>query len=336
MKKIITALSVALAIASCAENASEPIGRFHFNASSLAGNAVGGGLTQGMAIYDDFMFALRDSGSCLVFDLNQEKFLSDFRLGCFAPRNHANVAFFGASRYDESDVFPLLYVSQARAEVAPIEGFPALDSLKQLLYVERIITDSLGIPCRSELVQVIYFPIDHYNSHLWTCDRKHPEKIYCYGNTIGNEQPGNDVEVYTFNAPAFDRNNFVVTLGEEDARDRFLCSEVFPEDARAPQMTILQGGTVTDGKLILCTGAGSWKHPSEIFVIDMDKRDRQGHPARAWSFDTTSTMPYEFEDIDFWKDQLYCQTFENRRFTPVETIPLKDLGIQNHFKTGSK
>lgn len=273
------------------------------------------------------MFALRDSGSCLIFNLKDETFLKAFRLGSFSPVNHANVAFFGASKFDASDPFPLLYVSQARAVNNSIEGHPELDSLKQLLYVERIVTDGDGIPCGSELVQVVSFATERYNSHLWTADRNHPDKVYCYGNTIGNCQEGNDVEVFEFDASVLESDEPIISLTEEDCCGRFLCSNVFKEGERAPQVTILQGATVKDGKLVLCTGVGSWKRPSEFFVIDMTGRDSDGTPKRGWSFNLTSTMPYELEDIDFYGDQLYSQSYSSRSFTPVETIELKDLGL---------
>lgn len=92
------------------------------------------------------------------------------------------------------------------------------------------------------------------------------------------------------------------------------------------------GGGMTQGMAIYGDFMFALRDSGSCLVFDLKKRDKDGNPTSARSFDTTTTMPYEFEDIDYRGDRLYCQTFESRHFAPVETINLKDLGIVHAAK----
>ena len=290
-----------------------PVWQFRFNQAFPGTEIHGSGLTQGMAIWDGMMFSLRDSGSCVVFDLSKDRPAGGFRLGSHSPDNHANVAFFGGQRYDPSDRFPLLYVSQAKKD--------------RLLYVERILTDAQGMPTGSELVQTIRYKSSERTSGLFAADSSDPGLMYCYGNTVGNCLPGNRVKVSTFRVPAFDRSKPCVELTDEDALDCFYTDQIFAPDETAPHKAVLQGGTVTGGVLVLCTGSGREKHPSRFFFIDLKKRDGAGIPYRAASCEIQSSLPFEMEDIDVYDGKLYLSSFRTRYFNPVVSFDTDDFWI---------
>ena len=144
---------------------------------------------QGCAVSGDYFFSLQDKGWCNVFDLRKRKSISQFPLGSAGKYNHANVAFFGPDKYDSSDRFPLIYISQCKEKPVEEIGLAETDSLGRLLFVERILADENGVPFGSELVQLVHYAPKEWNSRLWIADAAHPDKIYCYGNTVGNEKP---------------------------------------------------------------------------------------------------------------------------------------------------
>ena len=256
---------------------------------------------QGCAVFDGLLFSMQDKGWCNVFDLETLELAAQFPLASHGKQNHANVAFFGPYRYDSKDKFPLLYVSQCKSKPVEEIGLAETDSLSRLLFVERILADEAGVPFGSELVQIIHYEPAEWNSRLWIADAKRPDLIYCYGNTVGNEAPGNHIVVKTFHFPEFSADRFLVTLTDAEAVDSCYFDQLLPEGHRGPQNNILQGAAVFDGVLFLPVGTGSSKHPSEVFYAGVRK-----HVGKYGYFDFTDAIPHEMEDFDLWGDQIVC------------------------------
>ena len=254
---------------------------------------------QGGAVYGDLLFSLQDKAWCNVFDLRSRKPIAQFPLASAGKNNHANVAFFGPDKYDSSDRFPLLYLSQCKEKPVTEIGLAETDSLGRLLFVERILTDESGEPFGSELVQLVSYVPKEWNSRLWIADPGHPERIWCYGNTVGNEDPANHIVVKAFDFPRFSSDRFLVSLTEDDVLESFNFDELLPEGARGPQNAILQGAFLQDGILWLPCGVGTKEHPSELFYAGLN------NGKYGW-FDFTDVMPYEPEDLDIWEDKLIC------------------------------
>ncbi|MBQ2107451.1 MAG: hypothetical protein II475_02045 [Bacteroidales bacterium] len=254
---------------------------------------------QGCAVSGDYFFSLQDKGWCNVFDLRKRKSISQFPLGSAGKYNHANVAFFGPDKYDSSDRFPLIYISQCKEKPVEEIGLAETDSLGRLLFVERILADENGVPFGSELVQLVHYAPKEWNSRLWIADAAHPDKIYCYGNTVGNEKPLNHIVIKSFDFPRFSSDRFLVSLTDEDVLESFNFDELLPEGHRGPQNAILQGAFLKDGVLFLPCGVGTEEHPNELFYADLS-----GH--KYGYFDFTSSMPCEPEDFDLWEDKLIC------------------------------
>lgn len=274
---------------------------------------------QGLAVSDGCVFRLHDCGPCVVFDLETKKLLGEFELGSSGKNNHCNVAFFGDQKYDESDRFPLLYVSQAKGVPVTEIGRAETDSLSRLVFVERILTDSLGTPCGATLEQVINYRNGlEYTSGLWIADIHDLSYIYCYGNNKGNAQPENRLSIRKFAFPKFSRDQFVVTLSDEDIVEYKYYDEYQQEGERGPQNTIIQGGMIVDGILILPCGTGS-SYPAEFFLANLEN-------GKSAVFDFTAQMHGEPEDVDVWGDQLLCSTNDGlEKATPVWSLPLKPM-----------
>lgn len=273
------------------------------------------GAYQGMAIHGDYMFSLRNKGFCVVINIKDSCIISEFKLGSYCDNNHANVAAFGNEYYSKEDKFPLLYVSQCHS--TPIKG---CEGTKHLCLVERIICEN-DKPIGSELVQVINF--DNAKGRLWTIESGNAKWLYCYGNTIRNEAPGNRLYVNKFKMPKLDKNRFMITLTQKDIVDSLYYDELVPEGRRGIQNAILQGACVRKGILYFPCGFGSPEHPSELFIIDMKKR-------KAGYYNYQDEITAEFEDCDFYKEDLIIGC--NGKGGPVYSIPLKKLKTkkQNH------
>ena len=237
---------------------------------------------QGCAVWKDYLFSLFDKGECAVYDLARQSLLARFPLDSAGEGNHANVAFFGPWFYQEGDAFPLLYVSQARGE--------------RLLFVERILTDADGKPVGTRTVQRIHYEPSQRISRLWMADDTRPEKLYCYGNTVGNHQPGNRVAIDEFPFPVFDASVSDLVLTESQRIRRFYFDDLLPPGARGPQDNTLQGAMIHDGIFFLPVGSGK-KYPAELFYAALDG-------SRYAGMDVTDCFPFEMEDMAFWNGRV--------------------------------
>lgn len=258
---------------------------------------------QGCAVHGDYFFSLHDKGACVVVDLGKKELVSQFRLASAGANNHANTAFFGQQKYAPEDLFPLLYVSQCKSEPVGVTGHPETDSLSRLCFVERVLSDEAGVPCGTQLVQVICPVLDEYTSSLWISDPYDPDHIWCFGNTTGNRRKDNHIVLRRFDFPRFDPDRFLVTLTESDVQERFALDECLPAGARGPQDCTLQGGCIRDGIFYMPVGSGK-KYPAELFCFDLDPKYRDGKHFRYAHFDYTDVAPYELEDADVWGDRL--------------------------------
>jgi len=322
MKHILTTLILCSAAFTLASAGKRPEPVLLFNQKGIETQTLKTSV-QGTAIFGDYLFSMRDKGNCVVINIADKSLVSEFALASAGEMNHANDAFFSDQYYDSSDRFPLLYVSQCKNEPVAELNRPECAALSRLLFVERVICDREGKPTHTELVQVISYQPEKWNSRLFVFDSTTPDRLYCYGNTVGNCEPGNRIIVETLPMPKLDRSRLLVTIDPEACVNRFYVDEALPEGHRGPQNNILQGGYAYKGLLFLPVGVGTAEHPSELFGIDLVNRDSAGKPCRYFYADYNDIIPCEMEDVDLWKGKwLICTTNSHGRVRPVFSFPI--------------
>ncbi|MBQ6161658.1 MAG: hypothetical protein IJK21_03300 [Prevotella sp.] len=247
---------------------------------------------QGMAIYDDYMLSLQNTGLATLYKIENERLseISKIRLESNAKTNHSNVAFFGTERYAAGDALPVVYVSQCFNGV--------VDGRKDVCYVERI-----GLDGSAQLVQTIVFNDTEklFGYALqWIVDYDRRQLIG-YGNTIENLAPGNRFRIITFRLPRLSDGK-VVTLTNSDIIENYTIQDYTSEFS---SNQIGQGACVRNGLMLMPVGLGTKQHPSIFYVWDLR------HHRLLNRIDWTAEVPYEFEDCDFHGRDLFIQTNGN-------------------------
>ncbi len=158
----ITSFNVTAVTATHTHNGSNWDGVFHAQTTGMG--------TQGMASYGEYFFWASPRGEIDVYDVNDTGKITPiatFRLGSyndgFHPRNfntegtetswwanHSNQMMFGTEKFDESDQFPLLYVTTGSSNAHDGSG-----AYVAKCAVERI--TKKGDTWSSETVQIIEF-----------------------------------------------------------------------------------------------------------------------------------------------------------------------------------
>ena len=176
---------------------------------------------QGMAIWGDYLVSLQNTGQATIYRLYADSLhkLRQFPLASQMSQNHANVAFFGTERYNKTDEFPLLYVSQCSKE--------RYDGMKDVCFVERI-----SLTSAPELVQTIVLDDDEglFGYALqWMIDRKR-NLLIGYGNTVENMGKGNRWRTMIFPMPKLSEGP-IVHLKPQDALENYCIQDL---DSRFP------------------------------------------------------------------------------------------------------
>lgn len=254
---------------------------------------------QGMAIWDDYLVSLQNTGQATIYRLCADSLqkLSQFPLASQMPQNHANVAFFGTERYDKKDEFPLLYVSQCSKQ--------RYNGMKDVCFVERI-----SLTAVPELVQTIVLDDGEgmFGYALqWMINRKR-NLLIGYGNTIENMGKGNRWRTMTFRMPKLS-DGPVVHLQPKDAIENYCIQDL---DPRFPSNHIGQGACVIKDQMFIPVGLGTEKHPSILYVWNLRKKQLD----QILNFQ--SQVPHEFEDCEPFGRDLIMQTNGGGliRFTP--------------------
>ena len=244
---------------------------------------------QGMAIWEDYMVSLQNTGWATIYRLRDGglQMLRQFPLASQMPENHANVAFFGTERYHKTDKFPLLYVSQCSKQ--------RHNGMKDVCFVERI-----SLTEAPQLVQTIVLddPDGLFGYALqWMIDSKHGHLIG-YGNTIENLGAGNRWRTMVFPLPRLSEGP-VVHLHPRNALDNYCIQDL---DPRFPSNHIGQGACVIKDQMFIPVGLGTEKQPSKMYVWNLEKKRLDQ------ILDFQSQVPHEFEDCEPYRRSLMMQT----------------------------
>lgn len=244
---------------------------------------------QGLAIYKEYMIGLYNGGTASVYKLHPDGTftrLNTFDLGSKSKFNHSNVANFGVERYQKGDILPLLYVSQTKTDKEK--------NLTDACFVERILPEG-----KAELVQTI--TLDNHDKYYgwavqWAVDKK-KKRLIGFGNTIDNTNPKNRFRIMVFKLPKL-KDGANIVLQEKDIIENYLIQDY---DASFPNVQIGQGGVVVGNSLIMPTGVGNEQFPSMIYSWNLKNHQMTN------AINMQREVPYEFEDCDFFQNNLYIQ-----------------------------
>ena len=244
---------------------------------------------QGMAIFKDYLVSLQNTGLATIYRLHEDslQFLSQFPLASHMKENHANVAFFGKERYEKTDEFPLLYVSQCSKQ--------SYKGMKDVCFVERI-----SLTEAPQLVQTIVLDDKEglfVYALQWMIDSKR-NLLIGYGNTVENMGKGNRWRTMVFRMPKLS-DDPLVHLNPKDALENYCIQDL---DSRFPSNHIGQGACIVKNQMLIPVGVGTEQHPSIIYVWNLQKRRLDN------ILNFQSQVPHEFEDCDFYHHKLIMQT----------------------------
>ena len=253
--------------------------------TTLAAESVGTlSVPQDAAIYNGKIFVPNTSGSCTVYELSSRNKLGTFtfdKTSAIVP--HGNTACFGNTFYQESDKYPLLYVSLWNRS----------ETTKGTCCVYRITEDETGT-FSSTLVQVIKIGFVD-NETLWTpsgSTRPYGTFVVDTDNSKLYVAVTRDVDAKTryfeFAIPALAAGTAnetygcnVVTLTENDIVRRF------DSDFTNYQ----QGITYHDGKIYATAGFVRQSVPAALYIVDL---------ATATTTDSYTLQDYSLSSQPCW------------------------------------
>lgn len=229
---------------------------------------------QGSAIYGTTLFQFANGhSSVFVYDLENKK-----QLGTISTKKnskwHNNQATFSHSFYDESDEFPLLYVSQ-------------IEPSEQSIQVWRIVRKEELFDL--QLVQQIKLPYDNDNNNLFHFNiviDDHDEFFWLYSRNRTTSMG----QISKWKLPDFHMEK--VTLEEDDILFRF------PIDLN---LSDAQGGTMFGQRIYFVQGVPN-RSALQLHIINTNTQQILSFNLREFNFSV------EPEGLSFFHDHLICAT----------------------------
>ena len=200
---------------------------------------------QGFAIASDGMGLVASYGGTFlvlgVFDINDPNYQTYSKAISMPHSVHGNQMWFGTSKYDADDKYPVLYVGGhlAEGEASTLECLRIVGDLKD--------PENLSFT----LLQTITFPV----SIGQVADAQN-----IGGNLV--TLSGNEINIFG-SFPAYNAGD--ITLTDADIADSFTLSGNFSQP--------VQSGCVVDGKYYMITGAGQWCWLHLIDVLNKTNKE---------------------------------------------------------------
>lgn len=250
---------------------------------------------QGMDIIGNTVISCQNSGWMSLYNYDGRTLtqtVKPFKMACYDKNNHSNVVSLGTQRYEDSDPFPVVYVSQCAKN--PYHG------MKDVLFAERIAQDKQS----TSTVQTIYYRDENHNfgyALQWVVDRDN-NVLYGYGNTVNNTDASNRHRIVKFRLPDVkEGKDGLLVLTDKDLLENYLIEDSYGKYFNP----VGQGLFVKNGLLFMPTGFGQPKAPSILYVWDL--RTRQMHN----ELDLTTATFSELEDCALWNNSLMIQAQGN-------------------------
>lgn len=252
----------------------------HFDVSdfSLWMKQSSKGSVQGAAGYREHLFQFQHAqANIYMYDLELKEYIG--ALQCISNGSfHCNNANFGKRFYQQSDLFPLLYVSQQNNKVH-----------QTLVY--RLVGDSIT-NLTPELVQTIIGPTPSDENHMYYQDciiDGVNGYLYLYAHHKRDEQ--DSFHIVKYRLP--DISESMVKLTDDD-----IYSSVFYDN----QFSSPQGAVFHNDLLYIIKGVPAWKEQVLLDIVDFDKK-------QVCTVNLTEKgFKKEPEGIYFYGDTLICAT----------------------------
>ena len=239
------------------------------------------GIGQGGACYNKyFIQGYQNNSAIAIFDLENKSCLGKVDIPAPTPSSkiHVNTVNFGTQRYNESDYFPLLYISS---------GYPKNVNGKSLsfIYVYRLIK-IINAKGDEEFSISLIQTISLKGFGYWTegvLDNDHNILWLKY-------EPGGEYKYASFNVPNFKDGDVEISL-EDHITDFSIGKQPFTSSN--------QGHLYYKDKILLVSGTSPTTQKLAFIVIDLKKKRRD------LVIDLADIgLRSEPENVFFYKDQL--------------------------------
>lgn len=302
-------LAMVLLLPMCIKAQEQKLGSTQVLFKLFAKNGMG---AQSAAAYGDYLVLVsKHMEKVGLYNLKKKKLVCVRRL---TPKMefrgkidifHANNSSFGVSKYAETDIFPLLYVSHREnnemrgvLEVYRIEPYRRNEGSFDY--------DSIDV----NLVQTVYYPPMTDENALgspWTVIDREGNCMYTYSRNNRSKSPNKGVcRISKFNIPDLKRGKRVY-LNDDDILDSY---EI---DYKAP---LSQGACIHHGMLYIAQGVSPKKSPVWLRVVDLRRKQLiKSYDLKAAGF------PTEPEGCFVYKNKLMLATMSKKIFKM--NIPIK-------------
>ena len=210
---------------------------------------------QGLAIYEDYLFQTYHSKSCIdIYDLTNNKLVYSLQLNP-EGKVHCNNADFGSFRYDQSDIFPLLYLeNRSGVRTTSVYRIVPNDSTFNLIGVQSI----------------------EFSPCSWTITNNDCENSWMYITHFGEKNSSDTRTISKINIPEISANKIKISLDSTEIIESF----------NIQTNKVHQDATIYKNKLFqLRGGPGSGDiyvydliEKRIIFIIDWKELGMQGEP----------------------------------------------------------
>ena len=218
-------------------------------------------LHQSAAAYGDYAFFVTKGRSRIImYNLKRRELLYSLELNSVNGETyHCNQSSFGTLKYERSDSFPLLYISQR----SKADNRCFIEVFRILPFYDEELLDYVSF--QIELVQTIYLPVMSYQNSLGNVNCAiDPNNGWMYtysrNNNVQDDNYG-QCKITQFSIPdVYDKK---VVLNDQDIVSSFMI------EASAINM---QGGCIQDGVMYIGQGTPSSGNVY-LNIIDLEKKE---------------------------------------------------------------
>ena len=134
------------------------------------------GSQQSLAIYDNYGFLFYDGGKCTIIDMNSRRLVASINTAVVASNNHQNNANFGNEFAASNPSFPLIYISQFKANGDCYVQSITLNSASLVQTIKLNLTNNP--------IYGISWAVDSVNNFIWAIGYKLQDWSIAQGNAI--------------------------------------------------------------------------------------------------------------------------------------------------------